>query len=162
MRAAGDVEVTSSGMSTTRAWIASHRTADDGAGWTHFSRDRERRAPALLVTAGARRRAARATQPVIISPRDGLNLVCYLDAAARAGPDSEPGSVGAAWSTAARGRATLPDFNTTHQLLANRGYAVLSVNFRGSTGFGKAFVNAGNREWGGRCKTTCSMASTGR
>ena len=37
-----------------------------------------------------------------------------------------------------------------HQWLANRGYAVLSVNFRGSTGFGKAFVNAGNREWAGK------------
>jgi dipeptidyl aminopeptidase/acylaminoacyl peptidase len=37
-----------------------------------------------------------------------------------------------------------------HQLLANRGYAVLSVNFRGSTGFGKAFVNAGNLEWGAK------------
>jgi dipeptidyl aminopeptidase/acylaminoacyl peptidase len=42
------------------------------------------------------------------------------------------------------------DFNTTHQWLANRGYSVLSVNYRGSTGFGKAFVNAGNREWAGR------------
>ena len=41
-------------------------------------------------------------------------------------------------------------FNPTHQWLANRGYAVLSVNFRGSTGFGKAFVNAANLEWGGR------------
>jgi dipeptidyl aminopeptidase/acylaminoacyl peptidase len=37
-----------------------------------------------------------------------------------------------------------------HQWLANRGYAVLSVNFRGSSGFGKAFLNAGNREWGGK------------
>jgi dipeptidyl aminopeptidase/acylaminoacyl peptidase len=37
-----------------------------------------------------------------------------------------------------------------HQWLANRGYAVLSVNFRGSTGFGKAFVNAANLEWAGR------------
>jgi dipeptidyl aminopeptidase/acylaminoacyl peptidase len=37
-----------------------------------------------------------------------------------------------------------------HQWLANRGYAVLSVNFRASTGFGKAFVSAGNREWGGK------------
>jgi len=34
--------------------------------------------------------------------------------------------------------------------LANRGYAVLKVNFRGSTGFGKAFINAGDREWGGK------------
>jgi dipeptidyl aminopeptidase/acylaminoacyl peptidase len=38
-------------------------------------------------------------------------------------------------------------FNALHQLLANRGYAVLSVNFRGSTGFGKKFLNAGNKEW---------------
>jgi dipeptidyl aminopeptidase/acylaminoacyl peptidase len=42
------------------------------------------------------------------------------------------------------------DFNAPHQWLANRGYAVLDVNFRGSTGFGKAFVNAGDREWGGK------------
>jgi dipeptidyl aminopeptidase/acylaminoacyl peptidase len=40
--------------------------------------------------------------------------------------------------------------NSTHQWLANRGYAVLSVNYRGSTGFGKKFVNASNREWGGK------------
>ena len=33
------------------------------------------------------------------------------------------------------------------QWLANRGYAVLQINFRGSTGYGKAFLNAGNREW---------------
>jgi dipeptidyl aminopeptidase/acylaminoacyl peptidase len=39
-------------------------------------------------------------------------------------------------------------FNGTHQWLANRGYAVLSVNFRGSTGFGKAFTNAGDLKWG--------------
>jgi dipeptidyl aminopeptidase/acylaminoacyl peptidase len=36
------------------------------------------------------------------------------------------------------------------QWLANRGYAVLNVNFRGSTGFGKKFINAGDREWGGK------------
>jgi dipeptidyl aminopeptidase/acylaminoacyl peptidase len=42
------------------------------------------------------------------------------------------------------------DYNPAHQWLANRGYAVLSVNFRGSTGFGKDFVNRGNLEWGAR------------
>ncbi len=36
------------------------------------------------------------------------------------------------------------------QWLANRGYACLQVNFRGSTGYGKNFVNAGDREWGGK------------
>jgi len=41
-------------------------------------------------------------------------------------------------------------FNSVHQWLASRGYAVLSVNYRGSTGFGKAFVTAADREWGGR------------
>ena len=45
-------------------------------------------------------------------------------------------------------------YNRTHQWLANRGYAVLSVNFRGSTGFGKDFINAGNLEWRARCMTT--------
>jgi dipeptidyl aminopeptidase/acylaminoacyl peptidase len=41
-------------------------------------------------------------------------------------------------------------FDPVHQWLANRGYAVLSVNFRGSTGFGKKFINASNKEWGGK------------
>jgi dipeptidyl aminopeptidase/acylaminoacyl peptidase len=41
-------------------------------------------------------------------------------------------------------------FSPVHQWLAGRGYAVLAVNFRGSTGFGKAFVAAADHEWGGR------------
>jgi dipeptidyl aminopeptidase/acylaminoacyl peptidase len=40
-------------------------------------------------------------------------------------------------------------YHPYHQWLANRGYAVLSVNFRGSTGFGKSFVNAGDKQWAG-------------
>jgi len=41
-------------------------------------------------------------------------------------------------------------YNSAHQWLSNRGYAVLNVNYRGSTGFGKSFINAGNREWAGK------------
>jgi dipeptidyl aminopeptidase/acylaminoacyl peptidase len=41
-------------------------------------------------------------------------------------------------------------YNGAHQWLANRGYAVLSVNYRGSTGFGKKFINAGNLQWAGK------------
>jgi len=39
-------------------------------------------------------------------------------------------------------------YNNFAQFLANRGYAVLQPNFRGSTGYGKAYLNAGNGEWG--------------
>ena len=39
-------------------------------------------------------------------------------------------------------------FNNLAQFLANRGYAVLQPNFRGSTGYGKKFLNAGNKQWG--------------
>ncbi len=39
-------------------------------------------------------------------------------------------------------------YNSFAQFLANRGYAVLMPNFRGSTGYGKKFINAGNNEWG--------------
>jgi dipeptidyl aminopeptidase/acylaminoacyl peptidase len=41
-------------------------------------------------------------------------------------------------------------FSSLTQMLANRGYGVLQVNFRGSTGYGKAFLNAGDREWAGK------------
>jgi dipeptidyl aminopeptidase/acylaminoacyl peptidase len=39
-------------------------------------------------------------------------------------------------------------YNTFAQFLANRGYAVLQPNFRGSTGYGKKFLDAGNKQWG--------------
>ena len=41
-------------------------------------------------------------------------------------------------------------YDPVHQLMTNRGYATISVNYRGSMGFGKAFVNAANGEWAGR------------
>lgn len=84
----------------------------------------------------------------VIPARDGLGLVSYLTL-----PEGEtiaPKSPlplvllvhGGPWARDAYG------YNSYHQWLANRGYAVLSVNFRGSVGFGKAFVNAGDLQWG--------------
>jgi dipeptidyl aminopeptidase/acylaminoacyl peptidase len=85
-------------------------------------------------------------QPVTIRARDGLDLVCYLT---RPPGALAPGALvmlvhGGPWARDVFG------YNAYHQWLANRGYSVLSVNFRGSTGFGKAFVNAGDGEWGRR------------
>lgn len=92
------------------------------------------------------------TEPVILTARDGLKLVSYLTLprdAATGNPQrpSQPLPLvllvhGGPWARDDWG------YHPHHQWLANRGYAVLSVNFRSSTGFGKAFINAGNREWG--------------
>lgn len=92
-------------------------------------------------------------QPVVIKARDGMKLVSYLTL-----------PLGSTSSSTAEARPAKPlplvltvhggpwardewGYDSEHQLLANRGYAVLSVNFRGSTGFGKQYVNSGNREW---------------
>lgn len=90
--------------------------------------------------------------PVFIESRDGKTLVSYLtlpnaaDANNDGKADAPVSTVllvhGGPWARDSWG------FSSLHQLLANRGYAVLSVNFRGSTGFGKDFLNAGNGEWG--------------
>ncbi|KZK77110.1 Prolyl tripeptidyl peptidase precursor [Pseudovibrio sp. Ad46] len=87
--------------------------------------------------------------PIEIKARDGLNLVCYLSQP----PNAEKPCP---MVLLVHGGPWWRDFwglSPTHQWLANRGYAVLSVNFRGSTGFGKAFVNASNKEWGGKMQT---------
>lgn len=91
--------------------------------------------------------------PVIIKSRDGLDLVSYLTLPYGSNSDeyhpSKPLPMvlfvhGGPWSRDSWG------YNSYHQWLANRGYAVLSVNFRGSTGLGKDFINAANMEWGGK------------
>ena len=91
------------------------------------------------------------TRPLVVKSRDALDLVCYVTL-----PADEPSS---------RPRAPLPTVLLVHggpwsrdsygydrerQWLANRGYAVLNVNYRASVGFGKAFVNAGDREHAGK------------
>lgn len=85
-----------------------------------------------------------AMKPVEIAARDGLTLPSYLTV-----PKGATGPVpmvlfvhGGPWARDGYG------YNSYHQWLANRGYAVLSVNYRGSTGFGKKFVSAGDLQWG--------------
>ena len=90
----------------------------------------------------------------VIKTGDGLDMVLYYTLPA--GSDSDKDGIpdqplpmvsvphGGPWGRDFWG------FNTLHQWLSNRGYVVLSMNFRSSTGFGKAFSNAGDREWGGK------------
>ncbi|MEO0520783.1 MAG: S9 family peptidase [Cyanobacteria bacterium P01_A01_bin.116] len=84
-------------------------------------------------------------QPVRYTARDGLEIPAYLTLPSGATPENLPAVVlphGGPWSRDVWG------YSPFVQFLANRGYAVLQPNFRGSTGYGKAFLNAGNQEWG--------------
>lgn len=83
-------------------------------------------------------------QPLEITARDGLKLPSYLTLPNRSSGSDLPLVLlvhGGPWARDHWG------YHPIHQWLSNRGYAVLSTNFRGSTGFGKAFVNAGDRQW---------------
>jgi dipeptidyl aminopeptidase/acylaminoacyl peptidase len=86
-------------------------------------------------------------QPVSFEARDGLTLQGYLTTPAGVDPVGLPLVLnvhGGPWHRDTWG------YDPEAQWFANRGYACLQVNFRGSTGYGKRFLNAGNREWGGK------------
>lgn len=86
-------------------------------------------------------------KPVTITARDGLKLHSYLTLPVGKEPKNLPlvlNPHGGPWARNTWG------YSSTAQWLANRGYVVLQVNFRGSTGFGKKFLHAGDREWGAK------------
>ena len=95
-----------------------------------------------------------AMHPVEIKSRDGKTLVSYLTLPKGSDPDGDgkPDKAvplvlyvhGGPWARDQYG------YNGWHQWLSNRGYAVLSVNYRGSTGFGKAFTRSSDGEWAGK------------
>ena len=78
--------------------------------------------------------------------RDGQEIPAYLTVPKSVGPDAELAAIvlphGGPWARDVWG------YDPIAQFLANRGYAVLQPNFRGSTGYGKSFLNTGNEEWG--------------
>jgi dipeptidyl aminopeptidase/acylaminoacyl peptidase len=84
-------------------------------------------------------------KPVVIPARDGLKLVSYLTLPPGLEPKKLPLILnihGGPWFRDDAG------YDPEVQLLANRGYAVLQVNYRGSTGFGLKFLNASTHQWG--------------
>jgi dipeptidyl aminopeptidase/acylaminoacyl peptidase len=86
-------------------------------------------------------------EPFAFDARDGLRLHGYVTFPPGLGREGLPAVLnvhGGPWVRDDWG------FDPTAQWLANRGYVCIQVNYRGSTGFGKAFINAGDHEWGGK------------
>lgn len=86
-----------------------------------------------------------AMQPIRYKSSDGLEIPAYLTLPKGVPAKNLPLVMyphGGPWARDSWG------FDNGAQFLANRGYAVLQMNFRGSTGYGKKFLNAGNNQWG--------------
>jgi dipeptidyl aminopeptidase/acylaminoacyl peptidase len=152
----GDIAITSRSLDDTRWTVAF--LVDNGPARTYLyqrpgaGKKAERSAKLLFVNKkDLEGQPLARMHPVTIKARDGLDLVSYLTLPPWTDTDgdgrpSQPIPMvlnvhGGPWARDTWG------LNPEHQWLANRGYAVLSVNYRGSTGFGKSFINAADGEW---------------
>lgn len=146
----GDFSVSSRTLDD-KSWIVAY-VVDDGP-VRYYRYDREAKRAKFLFTnrSDLEELTLASMHPVVIKSRDGLNLISYYtlppgsDTDADGLPEAPLPTVllvhGGPWGRDGWG------LNPLHQWLANRGYVVLSVNFRASTGLGKDFINAGNRQW---------------
>ena len=146
----GELSITSRTLDD-RLWIAAY--ALDNGPVKYYLYDRVRKQANYLFSNRTDLDEYQLTRmhSLTIKSRDGWNLVSYLTLPPDSTPDGEarPSNPvplvllvhGGPWGRDIWG------YDSQHQWLANRGYAVLSVNFRGSTSFGKEFTNAGNGEW---------------
>jgi dipeptidyl aminopeptidase/acylaminoacyl peptidase len=128
-----------------RTWIVEAERSDAPAAYYLYDREARRTTPLFSDNPALLRYRLAAKQPVIVKARDGLELVSYLTLPPEAEPRQLPLVLdihGGPWFRDTDG------YDAEIQFLANRGYAVLQVNYRGSTGFGIDFLNAGNHQWG--------------
>jgi dipeptidyl aminopeptidase/acylaminoacyl peptidase len=143
----GDFSVISRDLADSK-WIVFYNS-DNNSG-SYYLYDRAKRQSELLFFEGSPdllKYAFARMQPISFTARDGLLIHGYLTLPLGAEPRNLPMILlvhGGPWDRNAWGA------DWWVQWLANRGYAVLQVNFRGSTGYGKSFHNAGDREWGGK------------
>ncbi|MDZ8188889.1 MAG: S9 family peptidase [Nostoc sp. ChiSLP02] len=128
-------------------WLVAYNT-DDGPVY-YYAYNRESKTSTFLFSNQPKLDGLQlaSIQPISYEARDGLTIHGYLTTPVGIPSQNLPTVLlvhGGPWARDRWG------FNSQAQWLANRGYAVLQVNFRGSTGYGKAFLNAGNREWAGK------------
>jgi dipeptidyl aminopeptidase/acylaminoacyl peptidase len=140
----GDFSVDDRDMADT-TWIVSF-TSDRGPA-RYYLWDRKSRTGRLLFVDRPKLDGLTlaAMKPVMIKSRDGLSLNGYLTLPPGVEPRRLPMVLlvhGGPWLRDVWG------FHSAAQWLANRGYLCLQVNFRGSTGYGREFLNAGDRQWG--------------
>jgi dipeptidyl aminopeptidase/acylaminoacyl peptidase len=128
-------------------WVVAY-TVDDGP-VSYYLYDRPSKKAEFLFVNNSKLEKVKLAQmePISFKAKDGLTIHGYLTKPVGVEPKKLPTVLlvhGGPWARDNWG------YNPLVQFLANRGYAVLQVNYRGSTGYGKSFLNAGNREWAGK------------
>jgi dipeptidyl aminopeptidase/acylaminoacyl peptidase len=140
----GDLSIVSRDLADD-AWLVEFNSDRHSS---HYYRwDRATRKATLLFSAQPRLDAATLApmKPITFRARDGMNIHGYLTLPVGLEPNNLPlveNVHGGPWWRYNWGMEPLA------QWYANRGYAVLEVNFRGSTGYGKKYLHAGDRQWG--------------
>ena len=131
--------------SDDRLWVVT-ADSDTEPGETYiFDRQSRRLDFQFRIREKLPRDALAEMRPIRYRSSDGLEIPAYLTLPRGVPAEKLPLLVmphGGPWDRDAWGYSSLVQF------FVNRGYAVLSPNFRGSTGFGKKFLNAGNGAWG--------------
>ena len=126
-------------------WIVT-ATSDVEPGETFvFDRKTKQLTSQYVVREKLPRAALSPMAPVRYASKDGLEIPAYLTIPKGTSGKNMPAVVvphGGPWARDDWG------YDGIAQFLSNRGYVVLQPNFRGSTGYGKKFLNAGNKQWG--------------
>jgi dipeptidyl aminopeptidase/acylaminoacyl peptidase len=142
----GDFAITSRDNADT-TWVVSF-TIDNGP-VPFYAYDRQKQAVTFLFSnqPTLSNYTLAKMEPITFTSRDGLTIHGYLTLPSGKEKSNLPMVLnvhGGPWVRERWG------YNPEAQWFANRGYACLQVNYRGSTGYGKDFLNAGNKEWGGK------------
>ncbi|MCX7020528.1 MAG: S9 family peptidase [Candidatus Sumerlaeota bacterium] len=130
-----------------RIWIVSYIQDDGPIYYYAYHRDTKKAELLFSNRPDLEKFTLAKMQPISFQSRDGLTIHGYLTLPLGVEPKNLPMVLlvhGGPWGRDSWG------YDSEAQWLANRGYAVLQINFRGSAGYGKAFLNAGDREWGGK------------
>ena len=142
----GDFFITSRD-NADRTWLVGFTRDDSPVAFFAYDRSAKRGAFLFETRSDLKKYALARMEPISYTSRDGLVIHGYLTYPPGKRPRNLPLVLkvhDGPWYRDSWG------FNGDIQWLANRGYAVLQVNYRGSTGYGKDFLNAGSKEWGGK------------
>jgi dipeptidyl aminopeptidase/acylaminoacyl peptidase len=145
----GDIVRISRNLDDTK-WVVTY--SRDNGPTTWFLYDRATNTASLLFSArpDLEKYQLSSMEPIEYTARDGMTIYGYLTVPEGAKAERLPMVLlvhGGPWHRDVWG------YNAGAQWLSNRGYAVLQPNFRGSTGYGKQYINAGDRQWAGAMHT---------